>query len=255
MTIEGKSVINPEIELAGKMTGCNVEQAKRVYDPNNIGPTISAGGGTGSIPKVDVSELEKAILRPERNEYGKAIRSAFEKGLIEESRHKMRDLVPRKDEISNTITTAPKDNLLAEGNLESIRWPSATQKGYMEAHEGDGIVMQRPHVARGTVQPQTSPTLTTQQGGGSGAVVKDNTRADDTVLCIRYLTPRECFRLMGQSEDAIDRIMEAEPSKTRQYKMAENSIVVDVLVDIFRGIYIEKTFGKRERRPSLEDFL
>lgn len=40
-------------------------------------------------------------------------------------------------------------------------------------------------------------------------------------LCIRYLTPRECLRLMGQSEDAIDKIMVAEPSKTRQYKMAE----------------------------------
>lgn len=49
---------------------------------------------------------------------------------------------------------------------DHINWPSATQKGFMEAHEGDGIVMQRPHAARGTVQPQQSPTLTTQTGGG-----------------------------------------------------------------------------------------
>lgn len=47
-----------------------------------------------------------------------------------------------------------------------IEWPCGTQKGYMEAHEGDGLVMDRLHVARGTVQNQMSPTLTTLRGGG-----------------------------------------------------------------------------------------
>ena len=278
-----KSTTNPEIELVGVMTD------------------------------------DVAILKPERTEYGKAIRSDYEKGKVTESRHNMTELQPRKDGLTNTITTVPKDNLLVEGKVDFIKWPTNTQKGFMEAHEGDGIVMQRPHAARGTVQPQTSPTLTTQIGGGSGVVVAasseessmDETGEDEIMwpslngptkvedgdgvipsrpfstrksvmkdgvsfsiaatatpavaekvaevesgrLCIRYLTPRECLRLMGQSEDAIDKIMAAEPSKTRQYKMAGNSIVVDVLVDIFKGIYIDKTFGKCERRPSLEDFL
>lgn len=137
-----------------------------------------------------------------------------------------------------------------------IRWPSATHQGYMEAHEGDGVVMQRPHRARGTVQPQTSPTLTTQRGGGSGTVVsQEGENVNDKQLCVRYLTPRECFRLMGQQDDVIDRILETEQSKTRQYQMAGNSIVVDVLVDIFEGIYVDRTFGKREKRPAIEDFL
>lgn len=74
-------------------------------------------------------------------------------------------------------------------------------------------------------------------------------------VCIRYLTERECLRLMGQSEDAIEKVCETETAKTRIYEMAGNSIVVDVLVDIFKGIYIDKTFGKCEKRPSLEDFL
>lgn len=74
-------------------------------------------------------------------------------------------------------------------------------------------------------------------------------------VCIRYLTEKECLRLMGQSEEAIEIILQTEPAKTRIYEMAGNSIVVDVLVDIFRGIYIDKTFGKCEKRPSLEDFL
>ena len=46
-----------------------------------------------------------------------------------------------------------------------IEWLSGTQKGFMEAYEGDGLVMERPWIARGTVQSQTSPTLTTNRGG------------------------------------------------------------------------------------------
>lgn len=46
---------------------------------------------------------------------------------------------------------------------------------------------------------------------------------------IRKLTPRECFRLMGVSEKDIDNIQKSGISKTQQYKMAGNSIVVDVL--------------------------
>ena len=34
-----------------------------------------------------------------------------------------------------------------------VNWPCGTAKGYMVAHEGDGLVMERLHVARGTVQP------------------------------------------------------------------------------------------------------
>ena len=74
-------------------------------------------------------------------------------------------------------------------------------------------------------------------------------------VCIRYLTPREALRLMGQTDDAIDIIFDVEKSKTRKYKYAGNSIVVDVLIDLFKGVYIDKSFGPKEKRPSLEDFL
>jgi DNA (cytosine-5)-methyltransferase 1 len=72
-------------------------------------------------------------------------------------------------------------------------------------------------------------------------------------LRIRYLTPRECLRLMGQTDDAIDKLMEVEKSKTAQYRMAGNSIVVDVLMAIFKGIYIDDTFDRlRPKQTSLE---
>lgn len=54
---------------------------------------------------------------------------------------------------------------------------------------------------------------------------------------IRKFTPRECFRLMGVSEDDIDKIQSAGVSKTQQYKMAGNSIVVNVLYHIFRNLF------------------
>ena len=57
---------------------------------------------------------------------------------------------------------------------------------------------------------------------------------------IRKLSPRECFRLMGVSEENIDKIQAAGISNAQQYKMAGNSIVVDVLYHIFRKMFIDK---------------
>ena len=57
---------------------------------------------------------------------------------------------------------------------------------------------------------------------------------------IRKLTPRECFRLMGVSEKDIDNIQKSGIRKTQQYKMAGNSIVVDVLYHIFRKMFVDK---------------
>ena len=56
---------------------------------------------------------------------------------------------------------------------------------------------------------------------------------------IRKLTPRECFRLMGVDDSDIDKIQVAGISNSGQYKLAGNSIVVDVLYHIFRKMFIE----------------
>ncbi len=53
---------------------------------------------------------------------------------------------------------------------------------------------------------------------------------------IRKLTERECFRLMGVKDSDIDKIQAAGISSTQQYKLAGNSIVVDVLVGIFKNM-------------------
>lgn len=57
---------------------------------------------------------------------------------------------------------------------------------------------------------------------------------------IRKLTPRECFRLMDCAEDDIDKIQAADISKSSQYRLAGNSIVVSRLYHIFRKMFVEK---------------
>jgi site-specific DNA-cytosine methylase len=56
---------------------------------------------------------------------------------------------------------------------------------------------------------------------------------------IRKLTPRECFRLMGVDDTDIDKMQASGLSNSAQYKLAGNSIVVDVLYHLFRKMFIE----------------
>ena len=71
----------------------------------------------------------------------------------------------------------------------------------------------------------------------------DLSRAESTTKVyggrIRKLTPRECFRLMNVDEANIDKIQAAGISETQQYKLAGNSIVVNVLAEIFRKLFID----------------
>lgn len=67
----------------------------------------------------------------------------------------------------------------------------------------------------------------------------DDTAENRAKYRIRKFTPRECFRLMDVSEDAIDAIQGAGISDTQQYKMAGNSIVVSCLYHIFKSLFIE----------------
>ena len=64
---------------------------------------------------------------------------------------------------------------------------------------------------------------------------------------IRKLTPRECFRLMGVDDADIDKIQASGLSNSAQYKLAGNSIVVDVLFHLFRKLFIEP---EQEVRPG-----
>ena len=112
-------------------------------------------------------------------------------------------------------------------------WESDAQIEYKgkKLNEGDGLYLSTSQdFFRGGLEG-ISRTL---KATNSDAGVVQNYR-------IRKLTPRECFRLMGVSEIDIDKIQSAGISKTQQYKMAGNSIVVDVLYYIFKNLFKENT--------------
>lgn len=166
----------------------------------------------------DVTEPQ--VLRLVRSEHGKEIRKQYESGELVEPWSEMKQYEPRMDGITNTVSTVLKDNILL------VR--EATKMGYAEAAEGDSVNLEYPtsKTRRGRVGKQMAQTLTTKQNIG---VVVDGMR-------IRYLTPKECFRLMGFTDSDYQKA-ESVNSETQLYKQAGNSIVVPVVQWIIQGLF------------------
>lgn len=59
-------------------------------------------------------------------------------------------------------------------------------------------------------------------------------------IMFRYLTPRECFRLMGFEDDDFDKILVRGISPSNLYSLAGNSIPVPVLEEIFKELLLRK---------------
>lgn len=134
---------------------------------------------------------------------------------------------------SNTLTRVQKDNHVVEpidtlnfvGGIGDKDWVGDNKKLSRNYPQGNRV-----YNSNGIACSQTS------NGGGLGGA----TGLYLVNYRIRKLTPRECFRLMGLREDDIDKIQQAGISNTQQYKMAGNSIVVNVLEGIFRNLFVKK---------------
>lgn len=185
---------------------------------------------------------------------------------------------------------APTDNTIDETNKPikigetSLPIKEATQKGFKEAHDGDYVNLQYSDskTRRGRVGEQIANTLLCNDA--QGVVVANNahpinTEPDGTCrtlkaqyyktsnanfkrtstfgatgvsngLHIRKLTPKECFRLMGFDDEDCDILMMNKISNTQLYKMAGNSIVVDVLENIFTALFSQ--YNGIEQSVNLE---
>ncbi len=80
--------------------------------------------------------------------------------------------------------------------------------------------------------------------GLSPAITAEHARHEFKIadgIRIRKLTEREAFRLMDVSETDIDKIQAAKISRSKQIKLAGNSIVVSVLVHIFDKMFLDTT--------------
>lgn len=121
--------------------------------------------------------------------------------------------------------------------------PQATKSGYIEM-ELPGIAdLSYPNskTRRGRVQEggKISPCLATTSQDICYIESNAITDLDMDILSqlrIRKLTPKECWRLMGFSDEDIEKCISIGMSNTQLYKQAGNSIVVKVLEGIFRNL-------------------
>lgn len=111
-------------------------------------------------------------------------------------------------------------------DIRRFKVKQATKLGYAIAEEGDSINLEQPNskTRRGRVGKQMANTLTTS----CNQAVVQNYR-------IRKLTPKECWRLMGFKEEQFEKA-EKVCSNTQLYKQAGNSIVVNVMEEIFKQL-------------------
>ena len=231
--------------------------AGNVWDKNYISPSLTTMQGGMREPMI----VDKQIVAMRgRNPDNPSDRTA---GNPTEQR-----LEVNMQGTSNCLTSVQKDNLL----LENVKIRQATKGGSIECEIGGCFDASYPNskTRRGRVQDKgnTCLTLTAQNqevvriekvgqissnGSQCGTVVSDNGISANLVAGthgyanshiatqyrIRKLTPRECGRLMGVSDEDIDK-MSAANSNTQLYKQFGNSIVVDVMCAMFKNLNIKQ---------------
>lgn len=143
------------------------------------------------------------------------------------------------DCIAKTILTHPNDrlddNYIIEPLEPNVLTPKRTEYGkkMRKAYENGDFKESRHNMT--ILEPRTdgiSNTITTVQ--------KDDLLYEpinNKYFRIRKLTEKECFRLMDVPDENINKIQNSGISKTQQYKMAGNSIVVNVLYFIFKNLF------------------
>lgn len=117
---------------------------------------------------------------------------------------------------SNCLTSVQKDNLLLENNIQKVGQISSNGSQCGTVISDNGI----------------SANLVAGTHGYANNHIATQYR-------IRKLTPRECGRLMGVSDEDISK-MAAVNSNTQLYKQFGNSIVVDVMCAMFKNLNIKQ---------------
>ena len=130
-----------------------------------------------------------------------------------------------KNQLSPTL-----DTMQGGWRQPSVLIKNGTRKSYLEATYGDGVDLAYPNSRsrRGRVQKQSIQTLDTADNKG---VLMPDCR-------IRKLTPKECWRLMGISDEDFEKAQQVN-SNSQLYKQAGNAIVVDVLYHLFKELFIK----------------
>lgn len=245
-----------------------------VYDSNGLNPTLTTNKGEGNkiaIPVLTPDRVEKrqngrrfkedgepmftltsqdrhgvaidplGVLRNVRTEYGKEIRKDYESGKLDISRHEFLANEIREDGIANTLSTVQKDNQLA------VKVAEATKQGYSECRVGiDTVNLSVPgsKTRRGRVGKEVANILDTSCNQGIFVKVSDELivyavwyEKYQCYIAIRKLTPKECFRLQGWSDNYFEKAQFVN-SDSQLYKQAGNGVTVTVIETIARKMNV-----------------
>ena len=182
------------------------------------------------------------VLRNVRTEYGKEIRKDYESGKLNISRREFLANENREDGIANTLSTVHKDNQLA------VKIAEATNQGYSESRVGiDTVNLSVPgsKTRRGRVGKEVSNTLDTSCNQGIFVQVSEELTVYavwyekyQCYIAIRKLTPKECFRLQGWTDDYFEKAAFVN-SDSQLYKEAGNGVTVSVIEAMAKKMRME----------------
>ena len=194
-------------------------QSYRVYDPSGIATTlVGEGGGLGA--KTGLYLIDQSLTEPKLTEEARCITARYTAGATK-----------RTAINSGVLEVQP---ILTQG----IKVRNGTKQGYQLAVVGDSVdlsypssVTRRARVGRGIAH---NLSCSCQMGAvvWKGRVVK-----------IRRLTPKECFRLQGFSDDLFEKA-KAVNSDAQLYKQAGNGVTVPVVYAIGCAILSSKYHQK-----------
>ncbi|KXU03746.1 DNA cytosine methyltransferase [Streptococcus oralis] len=194
-------------------------QSYRVYDPSGIATTlVGEGGGLGA--KTGLYLIDQSLTEPKLTEEARCITARYTAGATK-----------RTAMNSGVLEVQP---ILTQG----IKVRNGTKQGYQLAEVGDSVdlsypssLTRRARVGRGIAH---NLSCSCQMGAvvWNGRVVK-----------IRKLTPKECFRLQGFSDDLFEKA-KAVNSDAQLYKQAGNGVTVPVVYAIGCAILSSKYHQK-----------
>lgn len=123
----------------------------------------------------------------------------------------------------------PMFTLTGQDRHGVVEIKNATKSGMLPARVGDGIetAYSSSNTRRARVQPGRCSTITTH--GTAGVLM------ETSPVRIRKLTPKECWRLQGFSDEQFEKAAEVN-SNTQLYKQAGNAVTVNVVEAIGRHI-------------------
>lgn len=225
--ISAQSSEKVKVKVIGQMDNTldnTLESANRVYDKGALYPTIPTCCGGGHQPKI----IDKICVAMRGRNPEKPIFDT-QNGVIE-------FLNPEKDGTCRTIKTQYFKNSIANfirqdslGATGVVEIKQATKEGSIKCKVGGCYDASYPDskTRRGRVQNggDVTPTITAQGG--------ENINYIETQYRIRKLTPKECWRLMGYTDEDFEKAKGAGVSNSQLYKQAGNAIVKQVLMAIF----------------------